>query len=147
MIGYTDVCEVDFSFAMELTRVHEDPRVTKPYSDAQWAAIRDLGRQVDEDLAKHDVRLTQGGEPTFVSVDDMAAEFDLDRLGRSAAIFDPVKLDWISAQYVHAMPPDRLTAEVASALVRASRLDASGSASASPWISAVAEFLRPALGR
>ena len=71
VIGYTDVCEVDFSFAMQLTRVHEDPRVTKPYSDAQWAAIRDLGRQVDEDLAQHDVRLTQGGEPTFVSVDDM----------------------------------------------------------------------------
>jgi transglutaminase-like putative cysteine protease len=71
VIGYTDVCEVDFSFAMQLTRVHEDPRVTKPYSDAQWAAIRDLGRKVDEDLAQHDVRLTQGGEPTFVSVDDM----------------------------------------------------------------------------
>ena len=71
MIGYTDVCEVDFSFAMQLTRVHEDPRVTKPYTDAQWAAIRELGQQVDADLAKHDVRLTQGGEPTFVSVDDM----------------------------------------------------------------------------
>jgi uncharacterized protein (DUF2126 family) len=71
VIGYTDVCEVDFSFAMQLTRVHEDPRVTKPYSDAQWAAIRDLGRKVDADLVAHDVRLTQGGEPTFVSVDDM----------------------------------------------------------------------------
>ena len=71
MIGHTDVCEVDFSFAMSVTRVHEDPRVTKPYADEQWAAIRDLGRRVDLDLAKADVRLTQGGEPTFVSVDDM----------------------------------------------------------------------------
>jgi uncharacterized protein (DUF2126 family) len=56
---------------MSVTRVHEDPRVTKPYAEEQWTAIRDLGRRVDADLAKHDVRLTQGGEPTFVSVDDM----------------------------------------------------------------------------
>ncbi len=84
---------------------------------------------------------------TIVSKDAMAAEFGLDRLGRSAAIFDPVKLDWISAQYVHAMAADRLAAEVASALVAASRLDAASTASASAWIASVAEFLRPALGR
>ena len=71
VIGYTDVCEVEFAVEMNLTRVHEDPRVTKPYSDAQWAAIQDLGRRVDRDLIRHDVRLTQGGEPTFVAIDDM----------------------------------------------------------------------------
>jgi uncharacterized protein (DUF2126 family)/transglutaminase-like putative cysteine protease len=71
VIGYTDVCNVEFDFAMSVTRVHEDPRVTKPFSDAQWKAIDALGEQVDRDLAAHDVRLTQGGEPTFVSVDDM----------------------------------------------------------------------------
>ena len=71
VIGYTDVCEAEFGVEMHLTRVHEDPRVTKPYSDAQWAAIQELGRSVDRDLAQHDVRLTQGGEPTFVSIDDM----------------------------------------------------------------------------
>jgi uncharacterized protein (DUF2126 family)/transglutaminase-like putative cysteine protease len=74
VIGFTDPCEVDFSVAMSVTRVHEDPRVTKPYNDAQWAAIDALGRAVDRDLARHDVRLTQGGEPTFVSVDDMDGE-------------------------------------------------------------------------
>ena len=71
VIGFTDPCNVEFSFAMSVTRVHEDPRVTKPYSEAQWEAIESLGRRVDRDLAKHDVRLTQGGEPTFVSIDDM----------------------------------------------------------------------------
>jgi uncharacterized protein (DUF2126 family)/transglutaminase-like putative cysteine protease len=71
VIGYTDVCKVDFGFAMSVTRVHEDPRVTRPFSEAQWGAIDALGEQVDRDLVAHDVRLTQGGEPTFVSVDDM----------------------------------------------------------------------------
>jgi len=63
---------------------------------------------------------------TIVSQDEMAAEFSLDRVGRSAAIFDPVKLDWISAQYVHAMAPDRLAAEVRSALVGAGRVNRGG---------------------
>jgi uncharacterized protein (DUF2126 family)/transglutaminase-like putative cysteine protease len=71
VIGYTDVSNVEFDFKMSVTRVHEDPRVTKPYSDAQWSAIDALGEQVDRDLAAYDVRLTQGGEPTFVSIDDM----------------------------------------------------------------------------
>src|SRR5215472_15156421 len=71
VIGFTDPCRVDFSFAMSVTRIHEDPRVTKPYTEAQWAAIRGLGERVDRDLVAHDVRLTQGGEPTFISIDDM----------------------------------------------------------------------------
>ena len=71
VIGFTDPCNVDFSFTMGVTRVHEDPRVTKPYTDAQWAAIGGLGTRVDRDLVKYDVRLTQGGEPTFISIDDM----------------------------------------------------------------------------
>ena len=63
--------KVEFEFAMSVTRVHEDPRVTRPYTDAQWQAIDALGEAVDRDLVAHDVRLTQGGEPTFVSIDDM----------------------------------------------------------------------------
>ncbi len=84
---------------------------------------------------------------TIVTVGEMAAEFDLDHVGRSAAIFDPVKLDWISAQHVHAMAPERLAVEVASALVGASRLDRAAASASAPWIASVAEFLRPALGR
>jgi uncharacterized protein (DUF2126 family)/transglutaminase-like putative cysteine protease len=68
--GAVDECECEFSFEMSVTRVHESPRVTKPYTDAQWEKIESLGRAIDADLKKGDVRLTMGGEPTFVSVDD-----------------------------------------------------------------------------
>ena len=71
--GFTDKCEVSFEFSNTVTRFREDPRVTLPYSDAQWAAIEALGHQVDEVLLHQDVRLTHGGEPTFVSIDDMDA--------------------------------------------------------------------------
>src|SRR5260370_822313 len=45
-------------------------RVRKRYTEEQWAEIEQLGRKVDEALRRNDCRLTMGGEPTFVSVDD-----------------------------------------------------------------------------
>jgi uncharacterized protein (DUF2126 family)/transglutaminase-like putative cysteine protease len=71
IIGAVDPCETKFEFAMTVTRIHEDPRVTKPYTPVQWRDIEQLGKQVDAELAAGDVRLTQGGEPTFVAIDDM----------------------------------------------------------------------------
>jgi uncharacterized protein (DUF2126 family)/transglutaminase-like putative cysteine protease len=71
VIGATGKCETHFDFSMQVTRIHEDPRVTKPYTPAQWQAMQDIGHQVDAELKKNDVRLTMGGEPTFVSIDDM----------------------------------------------------------------------------
>ncbi|MEM7408351.1 MAG: transglutaminase family protein [Pseudomonadota bacterium] len=80
--GAVDPCEVEFDFANTVERVHEDPRVTAPYSDAQWAAIDMLGARVDAELTDADVRLTMGGEPTFVSVDDMESpEWNTEALG------------------------------------------------------------------
>jgi uncharacterized protein (DUF2126 family)/transglutaminase-like putative cysteine protease len=68
--GGVDECETEFAFDMTVTRVHESPRVTKPYTEEQWAEIARLGHAIDADLKKGDVRLTMGGEPTFISVDD-----------------------------------------------------------------------------
>ena len=63
----------EFTFEMRVRRIAEEPRVTLPYREDQWAAINDLGQRVDRDLGRLDVRLTMGGEPTFVSIDDRDA--------------------------------------------------------------------------
>ena len=80
--GAVDDCEVEFSHEIKITRIYEAPRVTRPYTEAQWQAIVALGHGVDKQLAAQDVRLTMGGEPTFVSVDDRdGAEWNTDALG------------------------------------------------------------------
>ena len=80
--GAIDDCEVEFSHHMQVTRIWESPRVTKPYTEDQWAQVLQLGDQVDTKLVAGDVRLTQGGEPTFVSVDDRdGEEWNTDALG------------------------------------------------------------------
>jgi len=80
--GAVDECETSFEHRMSVQRVWEAPRVTKPYSDAEWSAIETLGRAVDADLEAQDVRLTMGGEPTFVSIDDPdGAEWNTAALG------------------------------------------------------------------
>jgi len=68
--GAVDEAEVDFQHHMKVERVWEAPRVTKPYTEEQWAEIETLGHTIDAQLLAGDVRLTMGGEPTFVSVDD-----------------------------------------------------------------------------
>jgi len=80
--GASSKAEVEFYFHNEVQRIHEDPRVTKPYDEAQWAEITALGHQVDRLMQQADVRLTMGGEPTFVSIDDMdGAEWNTAALG------------------------------------------------------------------
>jgi uncharacterized protein (DUF2126 family)/transglutaminase-like putative cysteine protease len=69
--GTVDPCESMFSHHMSVRRILESPRVTKPYTEEQWRDIEALGHKIDRDLAAADVRLTMGGEPTFVSIDDM----------------------------------------------------------------------------
>ncbi len=69
--GMSEKCETEFFYANTVTRIFESPRVSKPYRDEQWDAIYQLGFDVDKELEANDVRLSMGGEPTFVSIDDM----------------------------------------------------------------------------
>ena len=105
--GATSPAEVEFDFAMSVTRVQEEPRVTKPYSEAQWRVIDALGKQVEADLEAGDVRLTMGGEPTFVSIDDMeGAEWTTEAVGPdkrrlSAALLKRLKARFAPGGMLH----------------------------------------------
>jgi len=68
--GLIDQCECKFSHEMRVTRIFESPRVSLPYTDKQWGEIDSLGHAIDKELKEGDVRLTMGGEPTFISLDD-----------------------------------------------------------------------------
>jgi uncharacterized protein (DUF2126 family)/transglutaminase-like putative cysteine protease len=86
--GLVDDAKVEFSHHMVVTRIHESPRVTKPYTEEQWAKVLALGDAVDAQLQAGDVRLTMGGEPTFVAVGDRdAAEWNTDALGPTKRAF------------------------------------------------------------
>jgi uncharacterized protein (DUF2126 family) len=80
--GGVEQVETDFGFHMSVSRVVDRPRVTKPYTDEQWQAISSLGDRVDEHLKQGDVRLSSGGEPTFVSSENPdLPEWNTDALG------------------------------------------------------------------
>jgi uncharacterized protein (DUF2126 family) len=86
--GALDDCETEFGHHMQVTRVWEAPRVTKPYTDAQWVEIEGLGHRIDEKLLEMDVRLTQGGEPTFVAAEDPeGAEWNTAALGPTKRLY------------------------------------------------------------
>ena len=98
--GALEDCKTAFEHHMQVSRIWEAPRVTLPYTDAQWAAIEALGHQVDRDLGKNDVRLTQGGEPTFVSVDDRdGAEWNTEAMGPTKRLLSAELMDKLRRKY------------------------------------------------
>ncbi len=105
--GLVEESEVEFEHTMRVERVWEAPRVTKPYSSEQWSAIESLGHKIDAGLAALDVRLTMGGEPTFVSIDDPhGAEWNTAAMGpnkreRAADLYRRMKAQYAPHGLAH----------------------------------------------
>src|ERR1019366_744831 len=80
--GTVEPANVKFSYSMSVRRVNETARLSKPFSEADWTQVEEVARRVDADLAAQDVRLTMGGEPTFVGIDEPESpQWNIDALG------------------------------------------------------------------
>ena len=66
--GTIEPAKVEFTFSLTMHRM--TPPLWKPFTEEQWTRVRQVAHQVDADLLKQDVRLTMGGEPTFVGIDE-----------------------------------------------------------------------------
>ena len=105
--GALDECEVEFNHSMSVTRILEEPRSTRPYPEKIWEDIVKLGDQVDQELLDQDVRLSMGGEPTFVSIDDMESPqwttdaLGKEKLGLSETLIRKLKKEWAPGGFLH----------------------------------------------
>ncbi len=98
--GIVESCKTEFHFEMSVARIRESPRVTKPYTREQWAEIEALGKKIDEGLTAGDVRLTMGGEPTFVSIDDPdGAEWNSVAVGPRKRVLSSTLIKRLRAQF------------------------------------------------
>ncbi len=105
--GSTGIAQTTLEYSNLVRRIHQDPRVTLPYSPQQWAEVQQVGALVDKRLEAGDVRLTMGGEPTFVSIDDgTAAEWTTDADGpqkrdRAGVLAERLRAIYAPAGIVH----------------------------------------------
>jgi uncharacterized protein (DUF2126 family) len=80
--GTTELASVDFDYSMSIRRVNDAPRPSRPFSEEDWGEVEQVANRVDADLEAQDVRLTMGGEPTFVGIDDPESpQWNIDALG------------------------------------------------------------------
>jgi uncharacterized protein (DUF2126 family)/transglutaminase-like putative cysteine protease len=95
--GTVEPANVEFSYSMAVQRLNETPRLSRPFSEADWVKVEEVAHKVDADLAAQDVRLTMGGEPTFVGIDEPESpQWNIDALGpikrrRGLALIDRLR--------------------------------------------------------
>ena len=104
--GGHEPCDVEFDHHMSVTRVRETPRVTAPIDDAAWDRLLAVGDAIDARLDAGDVRLTMGGEPTFVSIDDVDdPQWNTEAVGEHKRVLSNVLLQNLR----ETLPPGSLT--------------------------------------
>jgi uncharacterized protein (DUF2126 family)/transglutaminase-like putative cysteine protease len=82
--GTVEPSKVEFSNSISVRRLNDAPRTSQPFTENDWSRLQQVARQIDEDLEEHDVRLTMGGEPTFVGIDEPESlQWNIEALGQA----------------------------------------------------------------
>ncbi|MBK5230699.1 MAG: glutamate--tRNA ligase [Thermoleophilia bacterium] len=88
-------------------------KLSKRHGAASVQELRDAG-YLPEAVLNYIALLGWGHDDkqTFFSTDELVKLFSLERVGRSAAVFDEQKLRWMNGSYLRDMPVDELTARL-----------------------------------
>jgi len=80
--GTVEPANVDFSYSISIRRLNDPPRVSNPFTEEAWLRVKQVAHAVDADLEAQGVRMTMGGEPTFIGIDEPESpQWNLDALG------------------------------------------------------------------
>jgi uncharacterized protein (DUF2126 family) len=80
--GTVELANVEFGYSISIRRLNDAPRPAKPFTEEAWLQVEQVAHRVDADLEAQDVRLTMGGEPTFVGIDEPESpQWNIDALG------------------------------------------------------------------
>jgi len=75
--------------------------------------------------------------------DELIAAFDLDGVGKSGAVFDLTKLEWLNGLYVAALPPEAFAAAARRELLSAGLWDDAYDGLRRPWFDQVLALVQP----
>ena len=80
--GTAERASTEFSYEMSVRRLNESRPRSQGHFEEKWLRIRHVAHCVDNELEAHDVRLTMGGEPTYVGIDEPESpQWNIDALG------------------------------------------------------------------
>src|SRR6202011_3626158 len=80
--GTVEPARVEFCYSMSIRRLNDAPRLSRPFTEEDWERVERVAHSIDSDLEAQDVRLTMGGEPTFVGLDEPESpQWNIDALG------------------------------------------------------------------
>ena len=85
-------------------------RLSKRHGATSVLAYQQMG-YLPEAMVNYLVRLGWShGDQEIFSQEELVRHFSLEKVGKTPAVFDPVKLEWLNGQYIKHASPDRLTA-------------------------------------
>lgn len=85
-------------------------RLSKRHGATSVLAYQQMG-YLPEAMVNYLVRLGWShGDQEIFSQEELVRHFSLEKVGKTPAVFDPVKLEWLNGQYIKHIAPDRLTA-------------------------------------
>ncbi len=83
------------------------------------------------------------GETTIVPRDVLASKFSLDHVSKNPATFDPKKLDWIQAEYIHSMTDTEFADQIMVPELHEAGLVEGNLEYDEAWIDALAAIVKP----